>query len=372
MQPRALLAVAVVAALLIVGLMRAREPAGPPRVSGLLEADEVRVGSRVGGRVLAVLVAEGASVESGQPLLTLEAHDLEERIAQARAERSARAAALARLEAGTRPEEVGQARARKEEAQAALEEARAGARPQEVAAASHALELAEAQLELADLERRRLERLRQSGTASEEQLNQALTQWKVAVARVATEREGLALLREGTRKERLEQAAARLRQAEAALDLARAGFPREDVDRARFELAAAQAQVASLERAAAELTIRAPRAMVVGTLDLRPGDLVAANAPVAALLDPGSLRVRAYVPSPLLSRLAEGAQVEVLVDGFPGRPFAGRVGYLARQAEFAPSNVQTPEERVQQVFRVEVEVRDPALRPGMSADVLLP
>ena len=33
------------------------------------------------------------------------------------------------------------------------------------------------------------------------------------------------------------------------------------------------------------------------------------------------------------------------VDSYPGREFAGHVAFIARQAEFTPSNVQTPEKR---------------------------
>ena len=55
----------------------------PQRVSGIIEADEVRLGSRVGGRVAKVLVEEGDAVELGALLLELEPYDLLEREAQA-------------------------------------------------------------------------------------------------------------------------------------------------------------------------------------------------------------------------------------------------------------------------------------------------
>ena len=47
--------------------------------------------------------------------------------------------------------------------------------------------------------------------------------------------------------------------------------------------------------------------------------------------------------------------------------------FLARQAEFTPSNIQTPEERSKQVFRIKVTLKEgwDVLRPGMSADVWL-
>ena len=41
----------------------------PFKVSGFVEADEIRVGSRVGGRVAKTLAVEGASVKTGDLLI---------------------------------------------------------------------------------------------------------------------------------------------------------------------------------------------------------------------------------------------------------------------------------------------------------------
>jgi multidrug efflux pump subunit AcrA (membrane-fusion protein) len=90
-------------------------------------------------------------------------------------------------------------------------------------------------------------------------------------------------------------------------------------------------------------------------------------------VDPSRLWVRAYVPEGRLD-VRNGAVLDVSVDAFPGRRFKAHVTFVARQAEFTPGNVQTPDQRAKQVFRVKVELdegRD-VLRPGMSADVWLP
>ena len=54
-------------------------------VSGYIEADEIRLGSRVGGRVAKVHVEEGQRVESGQVLVELEPYDLLEQEKEAQA-----------------------------------------------------------------------------------------------------------------------------------------------------------------------------------------------------------------------------------------------------------------------------------------------
>ncbi len=141
---------------------------------------------------------------------------------------------------------------------------------------------------------------------------------------------------------------------------------------------AGEGEGAALEKAQAirtrlaEMEVVAPCDCTVEVFELRPGDLVSANAPAVALLDRTRLWVRAYVPEMRLGQVRPGMAVPVRVDGFGQERFGGRVTYVATQAEFTPRNVQTPEERSKQVFRIKVTVEDAVrrLRPGMSADVL--
>lgn len=357
---------------LVAGLLAGQARKPPLVVSGLIEAEEVRVGSRVGGRVEGVHVREGESVPAGKVLITLEPYDLQEKLAQAKAELLALGAQLSRLETGSRPEELAQAAAVKDEAAGFLAELRAGPRKQEIEVARATLALAQAQLDLAALERERVTALAREGAARQDQLDAALSRHREALSGLAARKEELALLEEGTRPERIAQAEARLRAAEAALALVQAGPRAEDKERARQEVAAASARVAVLERSLGELKIVSPADAVVAALDLYPGDLVAASSPVVALRSGQRVWVRAYVPAPLLARVREGTELPVRVDGVP-QELSGRVSFLAREAEFVPQNVQTPEERQKQVFRVEVTLQGDAaaagVRPGMSADV---
>src|SRR5206468_2086291 len=58
----------------------------PLKVSGFAETYEIRVGSRVGGRVAKTLAIEGATVKTGDLLIELEPYDLLARQAQAQAQ----------------------------------------------------------------------------------------------------------------------------------------------------------------------------------------------------------------------------------------------------------------------------------------------
>lgn len=339
-------------------------------VSGLIEAESVRVGSRVGGRVAKALVDEGAIVRRGEALLELEPFDLLERLAQARASLAARTSVLDKLRAGSRAEEIEAARAKRDRAKAVLDRAIAGPRPLEIRVAEDRVALAEADMTKAQYDYDRILRLRDLGQASDEEIQSVTRGRAVAEANLAVARDQLALLREGTRVEDIAEARASLAETEQALALLVAGPRAEDIAEAEALVEAAKAEVAAVQQQVDELTITAPFDGVVEAFDLDPGDLVAPGAPIASLLDPSILWVRAYVPESRLS-LRIGQAVSLRVDAFPERRFAGKISFVAREGEFTPSNIQTAEERSKQMFRIKVDLVEghDVLRPGMAADV---
>jgi multidrug resistance efflux pump len=150
------------------------------------------------------------------------------------------------------------------------------------------------------------------------------------------------------------------------------GTLREDIEEGEANLARAEQALAFAQRQREELVIEAPAAARVEILDLRPGDLLAPNQPAATLLEESQLWVRIYVPEPKLGRVTVGQPASIRVDSFPGRDFPGRVTEIRHQAEYTPRNVQTLEQRNDQLFGVKVTI-DPApeLRPGMAALVTL-
>jgi len=322
--------------------------------------------------VKAVRVDEGQSVKAGDVLVELEPFDLAERRAAAVSQAAARRAEHSRLVAGARAEEIAQAAARMQRAAAHVDRLVAGPRAQEIEAARAQVQLAEAHAEFQRKSLARTKRL--AGSAeSEEELDRATAAVTEAEAAVRVQKLELAVLEEGSRKEDIAAARAELAEAASAHELLVAGARKEDIAEAKASADAADAAVAAIDRQAEELSVRAPSDGVVDAIELRPGDLVAPNAPVLTIVDGARLWVRAYVPENRLD-IGVGQALEVTVDSFPERRFKGHVTFVAREAEFTPGNVQTPDERSKQVFRVKVEFdegRD-VLRPGMSADVWLP
>jgi len=123
-----------------------------------------------------------------------------------------------------------------------------------------------------------------------------------------------------------------------------------------------------------ELTIRSPRPSRVETLDLRPGDILAPNAAAATLLEEDQLYVRIYVPETLIGHIHVGDAVPVTVDSFPGKSFQGVVEHINAVGEFSPRNLQTADERADQVFAARVGLKEgrDELRAGMAAFIQVP
>ena len=353
-------------------LVASRQRETPFFVSGFIEADEIRVGSRVGGRVREVRVTEGQRVAAGDVLVALEPFVLLEQLAEAQAALAAREAQMARMRAGYLPEEIEQVRARRDRHQAVLERLIAGPRPVEIEILENKLDAARAQLVKAEIEEQRIRALFEAGQAAKEEMDEVTRVIDIARASFLVAQGELTLAREGTRAEEIAEARAALAEAEQALQVLVRGYRVEEIAEAEANVRAAQAAVASIERQQEELTVRAPGPSVVEAVELQPGDLVPANTPVISLMDAQQLWVRAYVPENRID-LNVGQMVVVRVDAHPGRDFAGHVSYVSRNAEFTPSNIQTPEERSKQVFRIKVMLDEggDVLRPGMSADVYL-
>jgi multidrug resistance efflux pump len=372
MKPTRIVIAVVLVLLMIAALLYSQRRPRQLRVSGFVESHEIRIGSRVGGRVAEVLVDEGDRVQRGAALVRLEPFDLLQRRAEAEAMQRQSHEALAKLQAGFRPEEVDAAKSQVDQQRALLQKLITGPRKQEKAAGRARLKLAQAEEERAQLLYNRLATLVKTGAATPDQFEESEKQLKVAHAQVEVAQDELALLEEGTRPEEIDAARATLAGAMAEYDLRSHGYRAEDIAAATAAADAAQATLDAIDRQIAELTISAPVDGTIEATDLRPGDLITANGPAISMVEDHDLWVRAYVPENHLN-LEIGQELKITVDSFPHQEYHGRITYVARQAEFTPGNVQTPEERSKQVFRIKVvlETGLDVLRPGMSADVWL-
>jgi multidrug resistance efflux pump len=316
-------------------------------------------------------------VTAGKTLVVLEHGDLDAQKLMAQAALDQSKANLDKLIAGARPEEIEAARARASTADAALEQARTGTRSEQVNAAAARLRQTQVAVEKAQLDDDRQRKLGASGASSRAEVDNADIALRSAIAARDAAQDQLTELQNGSRKEELEQARSRELEARANLKLTVAGSRIEDIKAARAAVEAAQGRLDQVNVMIDELVIRAPRTIQsarVESLDLRPGDILAPNASAATLLENDQLYVRIYVPETLIGKIAVGQEVPVTVDSFPHRTFRGVVEHINGVGEYSPRNLQTADERADQVFAARVGLRESRddLRAGMAAFIRVP
>jgi HlyD family secretion protein len=291
------------------------------RAGGIIEMDEIDVGSLVGGRVVRLMVDEGDSVRAGDTLVVLQ-----------RAEVSAEVSAQA---------------AESERAAAQSQEVRSGPRAAEIRTARANLTSLQAQLTLAEKQYERMQVLFRQQAASAEELDRAKAARDDLLGKRDAAREQLRLLEAGSR--------------------------REDIVQAREAAAAARASLQGALGRMNELVLVAPTNGVVLLRNFEPGELAGPNVPVVTLGDPDSLWVRAYVAAPLVSRIRRGAEAQIQLGGGDKRRFAGRVTEIATKAEFTPRAALTEEERANIVFAVKIALAPSGgqLKAGLPADAVI-
>lgn len=344
------------------------------RVSGRVELDAVRVGSKLGGRVAKVWVREGDAVEAGQVLVALERDELEAELRQARAALREVDARLALVKAGARAEDVARAKAALAEREAALRLSEEGARREVVQAAEAEVQAARTARELARKERDRARQLQARGVIQEGALDAKKAAFDTAVAALEGAEQRWKALRDGSRPLEVTMAKARVANARAALQRLQNGARPEELRAQAAAVEAARARLQQIETRARETEVRAPKAALVETLDLEPGDILRPGQVAAILTLPAEPWVRCYVPEGRLAEVSVGQVVSVELDGRAGPPLEGRVRRIARRAQFTPRNVQTQDKRAELVFEVEVALQGPApiwLHAGVYADVTL-
>ncbi|MGB3792983.1 MAG: efflux RND transporter periplasmic adaptor subunit [Sphingopyxis granuli] len=313
---RAIGAAAGIALLLAFGLWLAYRPT-PGEIQGMVDAHEVRIASKVAGRIAAFHVEEGQAVRAGQLLYTIDSPEVAARSQQADGALAAAEAMESKARSGTRPEDIGAAEAQ--------------------------WRRAEASADLARTTYQRTQRLFDEGVLAGQRRDEARTN-AIASSEAA-------------------------KAAKAQYDQALAGARREDQAAAGGQTQQARGAVAEVEAAAEETRITAPMAGEVGRRLAQPGELVPQGFPVFVLTDTTRPWVTLNVREDQLRGLARGTEVTGRIPALDNRRVRFRVAYLAPAGDFATWRA-TRQSSGFDIKSFEVRVRPVApvrgLRPGMT------
>ena len=156
---------------------------------------------------------------------------------------------------------------------------------------------------------------------------------------------------------------------ERAQTLARTGAgTQKDFDAAQAALREAEARVNTSQTRLARRSVASPVTGTVEQVYFRPGEMVAAGKPVLAVLPPGNMKVRFFVPETVLPRIAYGDAVTVRCDGCVG-DLSAKVSFISKTAEFTPPVIYSLEERAKLVFLIEALPTEPTkMRVGQPVD----
>ena len=294
----------------------------PPALQGYIEGEYVRIAAPFAGTLVALDAQRGSQVSAGSPLFALESEN----------EDSARREAEERVK----------------RAQAQSEDLRKGRRPTEITAARAQLTQAQAAAGLSERDYARQQDLVSKGFVSQSRADEA---------RAARDRDR-----------------GKLAEINAELQTVLAGTRPDEIRAAEAEVAAARE---SLKQADWRLRQKSVAATVGGTVTdtlFVRGEWVPAGAPVVAMLPPGNVKVRFFVPEPRLGALKVGQKVALACDAC-GPGLEATVAYISSQAEFTPPVIYSKDNRAKMVFLVEARPaaeQAARLHPGQPVDVTLP
>lgn len=295
----------------------------PEHWLGYADADYVKVAPTQQGRLVLLSVARGDTVEAGAPLFAQDEVDARAALDQTMAELEQASEKLADLQAGGRVAEIEQARANVIDMQAAYERV------------TH------------DLARNQA--IVGSGAVTRQSVDQLRMDSASAQARLVSARAKLALAGDTTGRSH----------AIAAQEAA---------------VAAANAAQAAAQWRLDQRRVAAPAAGLIADTYARPGETIAAGAPVISLLPPENILVRFFVPETALARLHPGTRVGIACDSCPGG-LQAQISFVATAPEYTPPVIYSQGARGSLVYLIEARPDNDhgwLLKPGQPVDVTPP
>jgi len=143
------------------------------------------------------------------------------------------------------------------------------------------------------------------------------------------------------------------------------------LDDAEAALRSAEARLASSQARLTRREVFSPQAGTIQQIYYRPGETVPAGRPVLALLPPGNVKLRFFVPETVLPKISLGDIVHIGCDGC-APDLSARVSFISRSSEFTPPVIYSLEERNKLVYLIEARTEQTQnLRVGQPISVAL-
>lgn len=355
---------------------------------GSISAKDVSINTKIPGRILTVLVAEGQSVKAGDPLVEISSEEIEAKklqlvalVEQAQAGVDASTAVLEMAQGNYEiaQERILQAeaglnasRSQRDMASAMNDKAVNGARTQQVAQAESGFLLWASTYE-------RAVALYDGGAISLQKLEEIKTQRDVAA-------QSLDMAKEGARTEDKAAAQAQLALADAGVMASQSvlnqaieasNIALSQVNQAQAGLVASQGKLDQANAALMEVevylkdtVILSPIDGVVTALNSDEGELVSTGTSIGTVSNLENCWVSFNLDEDKLEGLKEGQTVAVNLPAYKDKAFKGTVASINKQADFAVKKATNENGNLDIIsfgVRIEIDNSELLLRPGMTA-----
>ena len=316
-----LLSAAAVACLVVlgVGFWMGTHPTEEP-LYGVMQAKTVDVAAKVTGRVETLPVHEGDTLSAGQLLMTLDIPEVEAKLKEVEALKSA---ATAR--------------------QSLVDE---GARPQEIRAAKAQMQRAQAGQELAQKTFNRVHALYREGLISKQKHDEALAQKKSADELLAAAKEQYDIALTGARTQEKQAATALTAQATGGVE-----------------------QVQSLVK---EKNVTSPIASEISRIYVEIGEVAAAGLPLATLVDLSDQWAVFNIREDDMPKITKGAVLSAEIPALNAKNVQFKVYFINPRGDYATWRATRQSSGYDlRTFEVRARPVQPVsdLRPGMSVIV---
>jgi HlyD family secretion protein len=305
----AIILVVLVAGFLVWEKLRPKGP-GEEFVSGngRIEATEVDVAAKIGGRIEDILVDEGDFVSAGQILAHMQVETLNAQRDEALAIKQQTITSVAN----------------------AL--AQVTMRESDINVAKAVVAQRRSELEAAQLRFNRSHTLEQEGASSTQELDDDRSRTKSSNAAVV----------------------ASIAQVEAAKAATKAAI--SQVAGAQSNVLAADAKIVRIDADIKDSALTAPRDGRVQYRIAQQGEVVASGGKVLNLVDLSDVYMTFFVPETTAGKLALGSEVHIILDAAKQYVIPANVSFVASTAQFTPKTVETASERQKLMFRVKARI----------------
>lgn len=315
----AIIAIVVIAAIMGWMLLKpSKNNVGLVSGNGRIEATETNVATKLGGRVVEIMVDEGDFVKEGQMLSKMQVDVLEAQRSEAVAQKEQAVATVAGAEA------------------------QVAVRRGDVAVAEAVVKQRKSELDGVQKRYVRSKALMDEHVISVQEFDNITSEFDA-------------------KKAQLVSAQSQVIAAKAVVNAAQA-----QTINARSGVTAAQATIARIEADIEDSHLKAPRDGRIQYRVAERGEVLPAGGTVLSLVDLSDVYMTFFLPEAVAGQIAIGSDVRIILDAAPSYIIPAQVSFVASVAQFTPKTVETASEREKLMFRVKARISPELLKKNIE------